>query len=139
MHSPPSRRPTADLLPSYSTLPSTGATAATATPMVSSFGPSVAATTPPQSQQPPVCTADAFTESAALSTTPREPPGPGATTRERLEFLHYQLDTLAGRDVLGSLMLEPGPAERMHGGAVPPVHTVLLLWFGLGWLLITGS
>ena len=49
---------------------------------------------------------------------PRQPPAAGATVREHMEFVHYQLDTLAGREVLGGLVLEPGMSNRMQGGAL---------------------
>eukprot|EP00892_Ulva_mutabilis_P003618 jgi/Ulvmu1/1628/UM113_0005.1 len=61
-------------------------------------------------------TAEPLTDTGGLSVGTREAPAAGADARERLEFVNHQLDTLAGQDILGSLVLEPGHSNRMHGG-----------------------
>lgn len=59
---------------------------------------------------------DTWTTAFGTMLLPRPPPSAAATTRERMEFVQYQLDTLANRKLLNGLTLEPGPSNRMHGG-----------------------
>jgi hypothetical protein len=47
-----------------------------------------------------------------------EPPGPGAGAEERRQFLHRQLDSLAGKQVLQGLLLLQGSNNRLQGGNV---------------------
>lgn len=114
--------------PSHSTPPSSMDVGST--PPLSSFGNGV-------SGEPRrgggAITADGFTESQVLSLEPREPPLPGASARERLEYLAYQLDTLANRVVLGGLLLEPGASNRMHGGASTSLSIHMTAWKCMQW------
>lgn len=68
--------------------------------------------------QVPVQTTFGQTTFGQTTLGPRQPPAAGAAVAERMEFVHYQLDTLAGREVLGGLVLEPGMSNRMQGGAL---------------------
>lgn len=63
-------------------------------------------------------TAEPITDTGAISIPLRDPPPPNSGARVRMEFMHYQLDTLAGREVLRTLVLERGHANRMQGGVV---------------------
>jgi hypothetical protein len=47
-----------------------------------------------------------------------EPPVPGAGAEERQQFLHHQLDSLVGREVLQGLLLLQGSNNRLQGGNV---------------------
>jgi hypothetical protein len=49
---------------------------------------------------------------------PLDPPGPGAGIEERMHYLHYQLDSLAGSEVLQGLLLLEGSSNRLEGGVV---------------------
>jgi hypothetical protein len=51
---------------------------------------------------------------------PLEPPGPGAGAEERRQFLHCQLDSLSGRQVLQGLLLLQGSNNRLQGGNLLP-------------------
>lgn len=65
---------------------------------------------------------DSCVTSATLSDThgftlpPVPPPGSGASARQKMEFVQYQLDTLGDQEFLNGLVVEPGPSNRMHGG-----------------------
>jgi hypothetical protein len=62
-------------------------------------------------------THDTFLDMTQQS-TPLQPPGPGAGAEERRQFLHRQLDSLAGREVLQGLLLLQGSSNRLQGGNV---------------------
>jgi hypothetical protein len=51
-------------------------------------------------------------------TRPVDPPGPGANVDERLQFIHHQLESLAGREVLQGLLFLDGSSNRLQGGAL---------------------
>jgi hypothetical protein len=57
---------------------------------------------------------------------PLEPPGPGAGAEECRQFLHRQLDSLAGREVLQGLLLLQGSSNRLQGGKVFRAHLLLM-------------
>jgi hypothetical protein len=49
---------------------------------------------------------------------PMTAPGSGANVEERWQFLHHQLDSLAGVEILQGLLLFEGSSSRHEGGAV---------------------
>eukprot|EP00892_Ulva_mutabilis_P003623 jgi/Ulvmu1/1632/UM113_0009.1 len=59
---------------------------------------------------------DTWGDTRASSLPARAPPGDGASSYELREFVQYQLDTLAGREFLAGLVLQPGPSNRVFGG-----------------------
>jgi hypothetical protein len=56
-------------------------------------------------------------------TRPVDAPGPGASAEERAQFIHHQLESLAGREVLQGLLFLDGSSNRLQGGA--------LLWYSM--------
>lgn len=64
------------------------------------------------------------TAAAAVQLPPLAPvPPPGAPAWQRLEFVHQQLDSIAGWEVLEGLVLQPQRCRRLQGGAcvsLPP-------------------
>lgn len=51
------------------------------------------------------------------SVTTRAPPAADAPDIDHLAYVHYQLDTLDGREVLAGLVLQEGSSCRLQGGA----------------------
>lgn len=45
-----------------------------------------------------------------------DPPGQDATDIDKLTYIHYQLDTLDGQEVLQGLTLQQGYSSRLQGG-----------------------
>jgi hypothetical protein len=64
-------------------------------------------------------THDTFADMTKQSAGPVEAPGPGAGLEERLQYVHHQLDSLAGREILQGLQLLEGSSNLLQGGAVP--------------------
>eukprot|EP00892_Ulva_mutabilis_P000203 jgi/Ulvmu1/10183/UM006_0139.1 len=61
-------------------------------------------------------TCDSWTITRGSTIPARPPAAAGASRREQMEHLHYQLDTLAGTELLNGLVLEQGPSNRRDGG-----------------------
>jgi hypothetical protein len=64
-------------------------------------------------------THDTFADMTKVQSKPLVPPGPGAGIEERLLYVHRQLDSPSGREVLQGLLLLEGPGNRLQGGVVP--------------------
>jgi hypothetical protein len=62
-------------------------------------------------------TLDTFLDMTQQS-RPLERPGPGACAEEHRQFLHCQLDSLAGTEVLQGLLLLQGLSNLLQGGSV---------------------
>jgi hypothetical protein len=59
---------------------------------------------------------DTFADLTEPTTRPLSPPPPGAGLSERMQFVHHQLDSLTGREILQGLRLLQGPSARLQGG-----------------------
>lgn len=44
------------------------------------------------------------------------PPSSNASPHEKMDFLHCQLDSLKGQQVLSGLVLQEGSSNRLQGG-----------------------
>jgi hypothetical protein len=60
------------------------------------------------------------------------PPSTDAPMQEKLDFLHGQLDSLKGKEILSGLLLQDGASNRLVGGAS------LLLFLFLGKVHVSG-
>lgn len=61
--------------------------------------------------------AGTMTDTFGMTLQAQKPPEEGAPMAQQMQYLHYQLDTILGKEVLHGLVLEPGQTNRMQGGA----------------------